>query len=142
MEISDVRRRLLQTIERAKRDAAARRAAADEAGQAYNDFLTGVATPLVHMFVTALRAEGYLFQVFTPAGSLRIASEKSRDDYIELTLDTSGTPPAVVGRVSWTRGRRATSSERPIREGATVSELTEEDVLRFLLDEIGPFVER
>ncbi len=142
MDTSDIRRRVRQTIDGAKRDAAARRAAVDAAGRAYGAFLTDVATPLVRTVVSALRAEGYLFKVFTPEGSLSIVSEKSRDDFIELALDTSQTPPAVVGRVSWTRGRRVTASERPIREGATVSDLTDEDVLTFLLDELGPFVER
>jgi hypothetical protein len=35
-----------------------------------------------------------------------------------------------------------TSVERVIRERAAVSDLMDEDVLEFLLAEIGPFVER
>ena len=48
----------------------------------------------------------------------------------------------MVGRVSRGRGRRQVSSERPVREGVAVADLTDADVLDFVLAEIGPFVER
>ncbi len=140
-EVSDVRRRVRQAIERAKREAAERRAANEAAGRDYERFLTAVAEPVFRVFAGAVRAEGYTFQIATPADGLRLESERARDDSIELALDTSGTP-TVVGRVSRARGRRVITAERPLREGAAVAELTEEDVLQFLLSEIGPFVER
>ncbi len=140
-EVSDVRRRLRQAIERAKREAAERRAASDAAGRDYQRFLTEVAEPVFRMFAGAIRAEGHPFQIATPAGGLRLESERARGDFIEVALETSDTP-AVVGRVTRGRGRRLLTSERPIREGAAVADLTEEDVLQFLLAEIGPFVER
>jgi hypothetical protein len=34
------------------------------------------------------------------------------------------------------------TTERPVRAGVRVGELTEADVLEFLVAEIGPFVER
>lgn len=141
LEVSDVRRRLRQAIDRAKREAAERRAANDAAGRDYERFLAEVAEPMVRVFAGAVRAEGYPFQIATPAGGLRLESERSRGDAIEFVLDTSDAP-TVVGRVSHGRGRRVIASERPIRDGAAVAELTEEDVLRFLLSEIGPFVGR
>jgi hypothetical protein len=43
--------------------------------------------------------------------------------------------------VNRARGRRVVQHERPIR-GKPVDQLTEEDVLQALLEELGPFVER
>jgi hypothetical protein len=40
------------------------------------------------------------------------------------------------------RGRRVLQHERPIRGEERVEELTEEDVIKALLEEFGPFVER
>lgn len=141
MEIAEVRKRVLHTIERAKREAAARRARADEASREYGEFLDRLAVPLFHQVARALRAEGHAFSVFTPAGSVRLSSERSGDDYVELLLDASGAMPQVVGHCSRSRGRRVLETERPIGEGR-ITELTEEDVLAFLLKELEPFVER
>jgi hypothetical protein len=94
------------------------------------------------MVANALRAEGYNFTVFTPAGGVRLSSAKSGDDYLEFALDAAQPEPAVVLRVNRSRGRRVTQHERPLREHAPVDALTEEDVLQALLQELGPFVER
>lgn len=142
MEISEVRRRLLLAIDQAKREGAARRARLDAATRAYEAFLTRVATPVLRMMAGALAAEGRPFKMFSPAGSLRLASVRSPDDFIELTLDTSADPPVVLGRVNTGRGRRVVTSERPVREGVAVDQLTDEDVLRFLLEGLKPFLER
>ena len=141
MEVSDVRKRLQETIARAKRGAAERRARVDEAAREYDVFLERVAIPLVRQAANVLRVEGYLFNVFTPSGSVRLMSDRSAEDFIELALDTSGAAPQVVGRVSRSRGRRVTETERPIGSGP-VRDLTEADVLAFLADAIEPFVER
>jgi hypothetical protein len=142
MEISDVRRRVRQTLERARRASAEHRARVDAAARAYESFLSNIATPVFRMFATAIKAEGHAFVVFTPAGSLRLASERSAEDYIELLLDTESDPPVVAARINRGRGSHLLTAERPIREGAAVESLTEEDVLEFLLKEIEPFVER
>lgn len=142
MEVSDVRKQLLQTIDRAKRAAAERRVQADAAARAYEEFLEKVATPVFRMFAMALKAEGHPFAVHTPAGGLRLASDRAGEDFIELALDTTIDPPAVIARVSRGRGHRVISTERPIREGTAVDRLTEDDVLEFLLGEIVAFVVR
>jgi hypothetical protein len=59
-----------------------------------------------------------------------------------LTLDPSSDPPSVLGRTSQGRGRRQVTSERALKENAAVADLTSEDVLAFVVDEIIPFVER
>ena len=140
MESSTVRNRLNLVIDAAKRSAAERRTRNDEASRSYERVLE-FSIPLFKQVAQALKASGYPFTVFTPGGSVKLTSDKSAEDYIELSLDTSADRPAVIGHVSRTRGRRVIESERPIAE-KPVGELTEEDVLEFVLKEIAPFVER
>ena len=141
METSDIRKRLNQTIERAKRQAADRRTRSDEAARAFETFLTTVAVPLFRQVANVLKASGYSFTVFTPTGSVRLMSDKASEDYIELSLDTSADQPMVMGRSSHARGRRVIENERAIAE-QTVANLTEDHVLNYLLKELEPFVER
>ena len=142
MEVSEVRRRLRAAIETARRSAQERRARVEMAARDYEQFLTQRATPTFHTFASALVAEGHRFKVFTPAGVVRLAAESAGDDFIELELDSTVDPPAIMGRVSRGRGRRLLTSERPIAPGKLIAELTDEDVLDFLVQEIAPFVER
>jgi hypothetical protein len=141
MEISEVRKRVHETIERARREAAARRVRVDEASREYAVFLDTVAVPLFRQISNALKAEGYPFTVFTPAGSVRLTSDKSGEDYVELSLDTSGREPIVVGKSSRARGRRVIESEQPVAD-PPAGKISEEQLIRFLLKEIEPFVER
>jgi hypothetical protein len=139
MEISAIRQRLNETIERAKRRAAERRARADEAGRAYDRFLEHTAVPLFRQLVNVLRADGYQFSLFTPSGSVRLMSDRHAEDFIEVLLDTAGDHPFVVGHTSRSRGRRVDESERELGHPAT---LGEEELLAFVLRELEPFVER
>jgi hypothetical protein len=141
MQISDVRKRVIHTIDRAKRTAVERRARADEASREYDEFLERVAVPVFRQIANVLRAEGYPFNVFTPGGSVRLMSDRSAEDFIELVLDSSGHELTVVGHTSRSRGRRVIESERPLASGA-IRDLTEEDVLAFVTGELEPFVER
>ena len=142
MEISDVKKRVLETIDRARRNAADRRTRIDEAGREWEVFLDKIAVPVVRQVAGVLRAEGYVFTVFTPGGSVRLMSDRSAQDYIELFLDTSEDPPRVTGRSSRGRGRRVIESEDPIGPAGPVRNLTEDDVLKFVMKHLQPFVER
>jgi hypothetical protein len=142
MEIPDVRRRVRAAIEQARRDAASRRERSDAAAHAYEQFLAERAIPAFNTLASALVAEGYRFKVHTPAGSVRLASERSPEDFIELTLETGEDPPFVLGRASAGRGRRAVTKERPLRDGASPDLLTDEDVISFVLSEVVPLLER
>jgi hypothetical protein len=142
MEVPEVRRRLRIAIESARRLAQERRARSDQATRDYELFLRERAVPLFHTAAAALVAEGHRFKVFTPAESVRLASESSADDFIELALDTSFDPPVVIGHTSRGRGRRLIATEQPLKEGTPVDQLTEEDILDFLVRELAPFVER
>ena len=139
MEISLVRRRLTDTIDRAKKQAAERRGRSDQASREFDVFLQKIAVPLFRQVANALKADGYAFTVFTPSGSVRLMSDRAAEDYIEITLDTSDDPPRVMGQTSRNRGRRVVDSERAI---GTPDALTEDDVLEFLLKELEAFVDR
>src|SRR5438477_321792 len=142
MEISEVRKSVQQTIERARRTAAERRERVDAATRDYDVFLERLAVPLFRQVGNVLRAEGYQFSVITPGSSVRLASDRSGESYIELSLDASGAGPVVLGHASRRRGSRVVESERPIAPDKPIAELTEDDVLRFVMSELGPFVER
>lgn len=141
METAIVRKRVTATIERAKRAAQERQARADEAAQAFSAWLEAVAVPVVRQIAGSLKAAGYPFALHTPSGAVRLASERSADDYIELSLDRQGEDVWVVGRTRRARGRRILESEQPVRR-CPVGDITEEDVLTFILKELEPFVER
>ena len=140
MEISEVRKRVLETLDRAKRATAARRARTDDAARDYEVFLDHIAVPIFRQVANALRAEGHVFNVFTPAGSVRLMSDRSAEDYIEVRLDTEGDEPHVVGHASRSRGRRVRESERPLADGAAIRDLTEDDVLAFVMKELEPLL--
>ncbi len=140
--MSEVRRHVRAAIDSARKSAQERRARSDQAGRDYDAFLSGTAVPLFQVFAQALVAEGHRFKVSTPAESVRLASDFSPEDFIEVALDPDADPPTVVGRTKRGRGRRVVTTERPLEERASIAELTEADLLSFLVREIVPFVER
>jgi hypothetical protein len=141
METSDVRRRVHETIERARRRAADRRTRGDEASRDFDLFLERVAVPLVRQIANVLKADGYHFTVFTPSGSVRLMSDRRAEDYIEVTFDTSGDAGRVIGHSSHLRGKNIIESEQPVGSGKPAS-ITEEELLDFVLKELEPLVER
>jgi hypothetical protein len=141
METAVVRRRVTETIDKARRAAGERRARNDEAVRAYAQFLDSVAVPLFRQVAGVLKAGGYPFTVFTPSGGVRLMSDRSADDYIELSLDTSADHPMVLGRSRNHRGHRIIDHERAVTE-QTVAHVTEEQLLEYLLTELERFVER
>jgi hypothetical protein len=142
IETAEVRKRVRQAIDHARKAAAVHRADADLASSTFDEFVAATAGPVFRQTAQILRAEGLPFQVFSPAGSLRLASERSGEDFVELALDTARHPVALVGRVSHTRGRHVVEDERVVFEGPHLDRVTDELVLEFLLDAIAPFVGR
>ena len=113
MEIADVRRRVRGAIENARKESVERRERSDGAAKAYTLFLERQAVPTFRLVAVALTGEGLRFNVSTPAESVRLSSEGNAEDYLELALDSSQDPPAVMGRTSRGRGRRAFTSRAP-----------------------------
>jgi hypothetical protein len=142
VEVSVVRKRLLAAIDRTRKAAQERRQRAADVERGYQTFLTDVAIPVARMLVIALKAEGYGFTVNTPGDGLRLVSDRGRDDFIDLGLDTTVDPPEVMARISHGRGSRTISNERPVKPGAPPQSITDEDVLAFLLDALTPWLER
>ena len=142
METSLVRKRLRDSIEDARKNAIARRAANQEAIAAWEQVLERVVTPLFQQVSQVLKSEGYAFRVITPAGTIRLTSERSADDYIEAGLDTSGPVPVVVARVKRTRGREQFNDEHIVASGDAIPGLSDERLLDLLTGMLGPFLER
>ena len=142
MEVGDIRKRVRHTIAESRRAAAERRAQVADAERDGAGILADVAAPLFTVVAAALKAEGYRFRVLTPAGTVRLASESSADDYIEVALDTLRDPPALVVRVSRSWGRRVLVDDAILREAEAIRALTAEDLLELTLARLGPFVQR
>lgn len=142
MDIAQLRKNVVQAIEHARRDAAARRARADEANRRYEAFLESTAVPVFRAMAGALKGEGLLFDVTTPLGGVRLGPERQREDGIELTLDASLDPPAPILSVVRSRGSRTVRRERPLTDAQRVEGITEDDVARALLEELRPWLER
>lgn len=142
MEVSHVRNRVNRAIEAARERGQHRRQRTADAEREYAAFLEHIATPVIRQVANALKVEGYAFTVFTPGGGLRLAWDRTRDDYVEFALDADAPTPQVVARISQTRGSRTLDDERPVKAGVTPAQLTDEDVLTFLLDALQPWLER
>ena len=139
-ELTDLRRRVRQAIQDAKRKAADRRAARDEASKAWATAVAEVVEPEATVMAAALTGEGLPFRLETPRGTIRLVSERSADDYIEIVLDESDErdEPEVIGRSVIGRGRQSiTVIEEPL--GAP-SDLAPDRVTAFFLNAIGPWI--
>jgi hypothetical protein len=139
-DVGEVRKRIRAEIEKAKRDQAERRTRVAEATKAYEEFLETAAIPVFRMFANVLKAEGLHFEVMTPAGGVRLQSERNRDDAIEMELDTTADPPQPLVTVTRVRGSRVVQSDRSIRGSNPIVQLTEHDVIEMLIEEFRPWL--
>lgn len=142
IEVSEVRRRLRQAIADGRKAAERRHERSQSASRDYARFLEMVAVPVFRILANVLRAERYPFELSTPEGSVRLSSERSAKDFLDLVLDVSVDPPVVMGQASHSRGGRVVLIERPVLDGAKIADLTDENVMQFLMAEIVPLVER
>jgi hypothetical protein len=142
MEVSHVNKRVTIAIERARARALTRRQESASAEKAFGVFLETIATPVTRQVANALKVAGIGFTLGTPGGGLRLSADRGRDDFIEFVLDSSGDVPQVAGRVSLSRGSRTTDELLPLKPDSAIEDLTEEDVLDFLVRELEPWLER
>lgn len=142
MEVAQVRRRLQAAVAAARERSQQRRQRVADAENRYDQFLANVAVPLARQVVNVLKAEGRSFTVSTPGRSVRLETDRGRDDFVEITLNTEIDPPGVVGLIRYTRGSRTIDEERPVKSGAAPDEITEDDLLEFLLRALEPWIER
>ena len=140
MDVAIIRKRLKTEIEQARRGAAERRERAKTATRAYEEFLSDTAVPVFRQIATVLRAEGIPFEVQTPAGGVRLVSDRSRDDQISLELDTTQDPPQLM-LSSWRSwGGRVLQTERAVKERTPVERITEDDLFERVVDELRPWL--
>jgi hypothetical protein len=142
MEVSEVRRRLRAAIDDAKRRVAERRGRKDDATRTWEQLLPGVAVPSFLAIASALTGEGLRFKVLTPGDAVRLVPERGGEEFIELALDTEAEEPALMLRSTRGRGRRMISAERPLRTGAAIAQVSEEEIVDALLAELAPFIDR
>ena len=139
-DVALIRKRIQTEIEKARRDQAERRARTAEATRAYEEFLANAAIPLFRMFANVLKSEGLPFEVMTPAGGVRLQSERHREDAIEMELDTTADPPQPLVTVTRVRGSRIVQSDRSIKGSIALVQLTEHDVIEMLIEELRPWL--
>ncbi len=142
LESGYVRKQVLHMLQDAKRLATERRVLAADADCDGTKILNLVVAPVFKAVATALKTEGYKFRVVTPVGVVRLVSEASSDEFIEISLDVTREPPALIGGVSRRWGRRLLVDEIVIREFPETADFSEQEVLDFLLKQVVPFVER
>ena len=139
-DVAVVRKRVKFAIDQAKRDAAERRTRASEHAKLYETFLETAAIPAFRMIANILASENLKFDVMTPAGAVSLVGERQRGDAIELELDTTHDPPQPLVTVSRVRGSRTIRNERAIKGSTPLQQLTEDDVIEMLLEELRPWL--
>jgi hypothetical protein len=139
-DVAEVRKRIRAEIDKSRRDQAERRTRVAEATSAYEAFLDTAAIPVFRMFANVLKSEGLNFEVMTPAGGVRLQSERHRDDAIEMELDTTADPPQPLVTITRARGSRVVQSDRSIKGSTPLVQLTEHDVVEMLMEEMRPWL--
>ncbi|HJU44377.1 MAG TPA: hypothetical protein VJ691_16240 [Vicinamibacterales bacterium] len=139
-DVGIIRKRIRAEIDKARRDQAEKRSRIAEATRAYEAFLENAAVPVFRMFANVLKAEGYPFEVMTPGSGVRLQSERNREDAIEIELDTTADPPEPLVTIKRVRGSRVVQSERNIKWQTPLAQLTEDDVIEMLLEELRPWL--
>ena len=142
MEVSEVRRRVQAALAAARERAQRRRQSVADAERAYDAFLANVAVPIARQIANVLKVEGYPFMVSTPGRGVRLASDRGRDDFVDISLNTETDPPAVVGHIRHARGSRTIDEQRPVKAGAGPDQISEDEMLEFLMRALAPWLER
>jgi hypothetical protein len=139
-DVAVIRKRVKTAIEQARRDQAERRERVAEAQKNYQVFLDTAAIPVFRMIANVLKSEGMNFEVMSPAGGVRLQSERNREDAINLELDTTADPPQPLVTITRVRGSRVTQKDRSIKGSNPLVHLTEDDVIEMLLEELRPWL--
>jgi hypothetical protein len=139
-DVAVIRKRVKTAIEQARRDQAERRERVADAQRNYQAFLDTAAIPVFRMIANVLKSEGMNFEVMSPAGGVRLQSERNREDAINLELDTTADPPQPLVTITRVRGSRVTQRDRSIKGSNPLAQLTEDDVIDMLLEELRPWL--
>lgn len=140
-DVAQLRKRLKNEIEQARRTAAERRERGRAARRSYDTFVETIATPLFRQVANVLKAEGMTWEVQTPAEGVRLVADRHRDDVIALELDDTQDPPQPMLTAVRRWGSRSLRRERPVKERTAIDQLTEEDLLDRLFEELRPWLD-
>lgn len=140
-DVAQLRKRLKNEIEQARRGAAERRERARAARRDYDSFVETTAVPLFRQVANVLKAEGMTWEVQTPSEGVRLVADRHRDDVIALELDDSQDPPQPMLTVVRRWGSRSLRHERPVKERTAIDQLTEEHLLDRLFEELRPWLD-
>ena len=140
MDVAALRKRILRELDRpgavkASISNAERRATGDNARQQFARLLDTTIVPLLKQTGDILKAEGDLCRLHTPSDMVKLAFDRSSEDFIEIMLDTA-TPPHVIGRSSVRKKGGTLVEDRIIGVGKEVDEINDEDVVGYLLPEL------
>src|SRR3982751_1724432 len=131
MDVAALRKRILRELDRpgaVKATAADRRASGDTARQQFARLLDTTIVPLLKQSADILKAEGALCGLHTPSDMVKLAFERSPEDFVEIMLDTA-MPPHVIGRSSVRRKGGTLVEDRIIGVGKEIDEINDEDVV-------------
>jgi len=140
MEIADIKRRVLDTIDRARKSAAERRTRADEGRSRYELFLERIAVAALPPGRQCAPRGRLSLQCLHAWRSVRLMSDR-RVRIMSSSPSTHRRRREGDGAYEPQPRRRVIESERPVA-ARPPAELTEDDVLAFLLRELEPFVDR
>lgn len=137
MDVAALRKRILRELDRpgTVTSAADRRASGDTARQQFSRLLDTTIVPLLKQTADILKAEGTLCRVHTPSDHAQLAFDRSPEDFVEIMLDTA-LPPHVIGRSSVRRKGGTLVEDRIVGVGKEIDEITDEDVVSYLLPEL------
>ncbi len=138
-DVGQIRKRVRAAMDAARREASTRRERSAAAARAYDVFLEERAIPAFRALANVLRAEGIPFEMMMPSGGARLVGG-NRDDVIELELDTSRDPPEPLVITTQTRGSRILRTERLVKEGSPIDDITDDDVVELLIEQIKPWL--
>lgn len=138
-ELTDLRRRVRQAIQDARQKAAARRVSRDDAAKAWAAAIAEIVEPVAANVAAAMTGEGLAFKLETPRGSVRIVSDRSPGDYIEVVLDDADEreAPEVIGRTVRGRGRQSVTVIEELL--GPPAQLSEDRVIAFFMGALAPF---
>jgi len=139
-DIGLIRKRLRAEIDAARKAAATRRERAAASARAYETFLEKIGVPVFRQIAMSLRAEGVPCEAQTPAGGVRLVSDRNRNDVVEIELDDTLDPPQPVLISTRTRGSRFLKTERPVKQGADIADITDDDVIESMIEQIRPWL--
>lgn len=142
MDVAALRKRILRELDRpgaVMPTSADRRATGDTARQQFSRLLDTTIVPLLRQTADILKAEGTLCRLHTPSDHVQLAFDRSPEDFIEVMLDTA-MPPRVIGRSSVRRKGGTLVEDRIIGVGREIDEISDEDVVSYLLPELRKIV--